>query len=230
MPFPPFPPGRRAATVLLCATGLTTAMAACQSATPVAAPVAATGTVAPAPPATADPAPPPGAAVSTEATTTPTGASAQPAGGPVPATVNCQDAGIRVDTEELGAAMGRQYHVVRLTNTGSAPCWVEAFPDVTLLDGAGIMVSQAQRREVPWTRVTVAPGGAAHLVLKNNAGLVDTDRCTARPSSARLRVLRALFFDRELPFATRVCEGAADQFTITPWAPGPAAADDEVGF
>jgi hypothetical protein len=206
MPFRSFPRAPRPAVVLLCAAGLTAA--ACQSSTPTTAPVAATGTVAPAPPGTS-----------------------APAGSPVAAApLNCQDAGLRVDTSELGGAMGRQYHEVRLTNTGPASCWVEAFPDVTLLDGSGTMISQAQRRDVPWTRVTVAPGGAAHLVLKNSSGVVNTDGCTARPSSEKLRVLRAQFFDREVPFTTMVCLGAADQFTITPWAAGPAATEDEASF
>jgi hypothetical protein len=215
MPFRSFPRAPRPAVALLCAAGL--AAAACQSSTSATAPVATTGSVAPAPPGTSAPA---GAPVAT----------ARPSDGPAAAPLNCQDAGIRVDTSELGAGMGRRYHEVRLTNTGPAPCWVEAFPDVTLLDGTGTMISQAQRRDVPWTRVTVAPGGAAHLVLKNSSGVVNTDGCTARPSSEKLRVLRAQFFDREVPFTTMVCLGAADQFTITPWAAGPAATEDEASF
>jgi len=74
-----------------------------------------------------------------------------------------------VAVKQGSAAAGSAYYPIDFTNTGSSPCTMFGYPGVSFTTGkGGSQLGKAAARSggAPAAQVTLAPGAAAHAVLR----------------------------------------------------------------
>src|SRR6266581_7345070 len=69
-----------------------------------------------------------------------------------------------------GATMGQMGGVIKLTNGANAPCTLQGYPVVRLVDQSGVVIpapesrgGRLQPRPLTWPRILVRPGGSAWI-------------------------------------------------------------------
>ena len=133
----------------------------------------------------------PGAETTTTVTTQPGSASATPAGGTTPTTTpasqapagpgTCLASNLKGVLGTSQGAAGTIYTDVVLTNTSGTSCTLDGYPGVSFVTGPGgsEIGAPANRNSMsPVTKVTLAPGGQANVVIAlTDVGVYPAAQC-----------------------------------------------------
>jgi hypothetical protein len=145
---------------------------------------------------------------------------------PVAADVPCDPADLRFAVTGFDAAMGARAASVQATNAGTAPCWVEGVPVVTLRQGGRPLHLTVEPGQTPQgepataQRVGIAPGGRALALLtwRSYGGWADAETpqaLTVALDPASPPVAVGLPPSDVAPFD--LADGGA--WGVAPWAP-----------
>ena len=129
----------------------------------------------------------------------------------------CAREALSIKEGETDAAMGgvRRTPFV-LTNVSKAPCTLEGYPSLELLNKAGTLVKRAtkQKSDDPITKATIEPGKTAWFALNFNAGGAGN----MGPPCPTYRQLRITTPGARRPFVLRseIQTCGRSQFDVTP--------------
>ena len=119
----------------------------------------------------------------------------------------CPSAQLRAEVGDPTMAAGSSYFNVTLTNLG-APCTMEGYPGVSLLDGQGNQVGAAADRDgTEFQPVTLPAGGSAGFTMRiTNARAYEENACQPTTSVTDLKIFPPGETNAiTIPFGTVTC-------------------------